>query len=100
MVHKTLEYYTQFSSTISPGALKKWTKEITTAESQRLKNPRAMDIIGAHPHQVNADPAQSEPTTNRLPGVGTEWLNLALSIEERQYVFEIDHFSIPLSKFK
>ncbi len=84
MVHKTSAYYAQFESTISPGALKKWTKEITSAESRRMKNPRVMDIIGAHLHQNNADPAQSESITNCYAGVGTEWLDLAFSIEERQ----------------
>jgi len=41
-----------------------------------------MDIISAHPLQVNANPAQSD--TNQLTVVGTEWLDLALLIEERQ----------------
>ena len=82
MVPKTSDYYTQFSSTISSSAIKKWTKEITSAESRRLKNPQVMDIIGAHPLQVNANLAQSD--TNQLTMVGTEWLDLALLIEERQ----------------
>jgi hypothetical protein len=90
MVNKTSAYYTQFESTISPVAVRKWTKEITSAESRRLKNPRVMDIIGAHPHQNNAEPAQSESAPNLHAGVGTEWLDLALSVEERQYVISWD----------
>jgi hypothetical protein len=81
MVNKTTEYYTQFTSTISPGAVKKWTNEITSAERQRLKNPRAMDIIGAH-HHSNSDSAGSVSNPSRLPQF--QWLDLALSIEERQ----------------
>ena len=87
MVTKTSEYYTQFSSTVSQAALKKWTKETTSAESQRLKNPRAMDVMRAHRHEVNTDPPSSGNHPALVTGVGTEWLSLALSIEERQYVF-------------
>lgn len=83
MVNKTTEYYEQFSSTISPGALKIWTNEITSAERQRLTNPRAMDIIGAK-HLVGAGSADRASDPPRHPG--SEWLELALSIEERQYV--------------
>ena len=82
MVHKTLEYYSLFSSTVSAGAIRKWTQDMTTAESRRLKNPEEMDIIGAQKHGFHAEPA---PT--RLAVTGNEWLNLALSMEERQYVF-------------
>jgi hypothetical protein len=96
MVHKTSEYYTQFSSTVSAGALRQWTKDITSAESRRLKDPRAMDIMGAQ-KEVNADPARSGSDPSRLPGIGTHWLNLALSIEERQYVFFICYLIIPPS---
>jgi hypothetical protein len=61
--------------------VKKWTNEITSAERQRLKNPRAMDIIGAH-HHSNSDSAGSVSNPSRLPQF--QWLDLALSIEERQ----------------
>ena len=44
-----------------------------------------MDIMRAHQAQVNTDLAQSESNSSRLTGVSTQWLNLALSIEERQY---------------
>jgi len=86
MVDTTSQYYTQFTSTISASALRKWTKEITSAESQRLKDPWAMDIMRAHQPEGNTGPAQS---ANRLTGVGNEWLHLALSIEEKQCVFVI-----------
>ena len=86
MVHSTSQYYTQFTSTISASALKIWTKEITSAESRRLKDPSAMDIMCAQQPDGIADPAQSGFTQTPLTGVGSQWLNLALSIEERQYV--------------
>lgn len=84
MVHKTSEYYTLFSSTVSPSAIKKWTKDITAAESRRLKNPHAMDVIGAQKFHVELAGSASDPS--RLTATGNEWLNLSLSMEERQYV--------------
>jgi hypothetical protein len=99
MVHTTSEYYTQFTSTVSAGALKTWTKEIELAESRRLKDPRAMDIMRAHQPVFNTDPAESGSNPNRPTGVGGEWLNLALSIEEKQYVFVITDLPIPLTFF-
>jgi hypothetical protein len=83
MVHKTSEYYAHFTSTISARSLTHWTEEITLAESQRLKDPCAMDIIGVQ----NADPEPISSDPNPPIGVGSRWLDLALSIEERQYVF-------------
>ena len=87
MVHETSVYYAHFESTISATSLKKWTKAITSAESRRLVNPRAMDIIGVHQPDRIANVAQSALDANRPPAVGTQWLDLALLIEERQYVF-------------
>src|SRR6266508_4050796 len=84
MVLKTSEYYTQLTSTISPAAQKKWEQEIKSAESRRLEHPHAMDIISAQ--QVPID-AKSGSDSNSPTGVTSRWLDLALSIEERQYVY-------------
>jgi len=86
MVLKTLEYYTQLSSTISAVGQKKWKEEITSVERQQLEVPCAMDIIGTQHVHVEAGSASD---SNSLTGVGSQWLNLALSIEERQYVFAL-----------
>jgi hypothetical protein len=94
MVHRTSEYYTQFSSSITAGALKKWKQDVTLAESRRLVDPRAMDIIGVQEDNINADPARSGSDPNRLIGAGPQWLKLALAIEETQYVFESESFTI------
>jgi hypothetical protein len=85
MVEKTSKYYTQFTSTVSAGALRKWTKDMESAESRRLLDPTTMDIMGPH-KDIEADPGQSGLEPSHLSSVGTQWLNLALSIEERQYV--------------
>jgi hypothetical protein len=99
MVHTTSEYYTRFTSTVSAGDLKKWTKQIELAESRRLKDPHAMDIMRAHQPVFNTDPAGSGSNPNRPTGVVNEWLILALSIEENQYVSVIGYSTIPLTFF-
>jgi len=86
MVLKTLEYYTQLSSTISAVAQKKWEQEITSAEHRQLKVPCVMDMISTQHVHVEAGSASD---SNSPTGVGSRWLNLALSIEERQYVFAL-----------
>ena len=84
MVLKTSEYYTQLTSTISPAAQKKWEQEIKSAESRRLDHLHAMDIISAQQVPIDAE-LGSNP--NSPMGVASQWLDLALSIEERQYVY-------------
>ena len=44
-----------------------------------------MDIIGTQVVDINAGLARSGPLPSPLTGVVSKWLNLALSIEERQY---------------
>ena len=84
MVHKTSSYYSQLSSTIPVASRKKWEKEMTLAESRRLEDPSAMDIIGAQ--EVDLPTADSALQPDRRTAAVHAWLNLALSIEERQYV--------------
>jgi hypothetical protein len=88
MVNKTSEYYTQLSSTMPASGVQKWEAEIKSAESRRLENPKAMDIVGVKPVILNAGSARLEPDSSRLTSAISEWLELALSIEERQYVIE------------
>jgi hypothetical protein len=48
-----------------------------------------MDIMCAHQLDDIADPAQTGSDQSHLTGIGAQWLNLALSIEEQQYVLLI-----------
>ena len=50
------------------------------AESQRLHEPSAMDIMGAR--LIGVD--QRSGTDANQPSGGPQWLDLALAIEERQ----------------
>jgi hypothetical protein len=87
MVHKTSSYYTQLSSTIAVALRKKWEEEVTSAENRRLEDPSAMDIIGAQ--DVDLPTSQSAPQPDRRTTAVHAWLTLALSIEERQYVWDL-----------
>ena len=82
MVYTTSEYYTQFTSSITAEAIKKWTKEIASAEAKRLKNPHVMDVMSAHHTEFTSDPVQLESCSTCGAGTDIQWLILALSIEE------------------
>jgi hypothetical protein len=81
MVQKTSLYYNQLSATIPASLKNKWEKEIKSAEERRLQDPAAMDIIGTQ--NIDVIPGQVPEQVARSR-VGTQWLNLALSVEERQ----------------
>jgi hypothetical protein len=87
MVRETTSDYDTMSSTVPENLRKIWDEEMTHAERRRLVEPSVMDILGAQ--QMDTD-TESDPGPVQHQGAGTgaeaEWLNLALSIEERQYV--------------
>ena len=60
MVRDTALYYDQMSSTVSRALRNMWEAEITRAESQRLRNPLVMDIIGAQEIHKAQDPNHSK----------------------------------------
>lgn len=81
MVQKTSVYYNQLSATIPASLKNKWGKDIKSAEGRRLQDPAAMEIIGTQNIEVIPVHLLDQVTRSR---VGSQWLNLALSIEERQ----------------
>ena len=80
MVRETILYYDQMTSMVAPTLKQKWEKEIVAAESQRLTKPSVMDIIGAQDIHIRPTRSSADPDPKN-----TEWLDLALSMEERQY---------------
>ena len=83
MVQETTQYYDQMTSIVPPVLKQKWEKDIIAAENKRLKKPSVMDIIGAQDLQSKM---QSGPNPIDRPQTTLKWLDLALSMEERQYV--------------
>ena len=82
MARETKVYYEQMSTTILAPTRRTWEQEIISAESQRLSNPSAMDILGAR--DTDPDLSHPVPSHTRVNQSGPKWLNVALSIEEQQ----------------
>ena len=83
MVQDTSLYYDQMSLMVPRSLKNMWEAEIAHTESQRVKNPLVMDIIGARETQI--DPSLDPiPTESCCARTDVQWLNLALSIEEQQ----------------
>jgi len=92
------EYYEKLISGISQADINQWEQQMSYAEANRLDDIKVMDIIGTR---------EVEPDTAGSAGVGaagahsvgilpivTEWLQLALDIQERQYASSL---GLPLS---
>jgi len=82
-VQETTHYYDQMSSVVSPALQRQWEADIISAESKRYTNPSVMDILGVQQMKMSSEP---EPIEIGRAGANLDWLDLALSIEERQYV--------------
>lgn len=85
MVRQTGLYYEQMSSSILASSRRTWEQEITLAESQRLRDPAAMDILGARTTENTTDSGPGQSSLAGPQGPGPKWLLLALSIEAQQY---------------
>jgi hypothetical protein len=77
------DYYTRLTAGIDPNDVRRWEKDITDAERQRIHDKTVMDIIGSRTVPKSVQP---ESDTAPIDGVLTslEWLQLALEIEEKQ----------------
>ena len=84
MVQLSAEYYDQMSSTVTASLRRKGGQDIKLAESQRLQDPSVMDILGARELDMSIGP--DEPGRPQPRATGPKWLQLALAIEEQQYV--------------
>src|SRR5271155_1971078 len=92
------EYYAKLVSGISLADITWWEQEMSYAESNRLHDLKVMDVIGTcevQPDTAGSTPAGSADALGSCPAV-TDWLQLALDIQERQYA-PTPTFSLPLS---
>jgi hypothetical protein len=88
MARQANDYYHKMSSTISQTFLNTWEAAIQSAERHRVSDPSVMDMLGAQ----DVDPiAEPEPRRERGSGQAQQWLQLAIAIEERQYVRLLSH---------
>jgi len=92
MVGETQRYYDNITTAIKPGLLRQYEAEIREAEAARMENPEAMDIMASNGFKPN--PSVS-PRSSVEDSPLSNWLQMALQVEERQYVFASSHpFSI------
>src|SRR5271155_1822018 len=81
------EYYEKLISGVSPADINRWEQEMSYAELNRLHDLKVMDVIGtreADPDTPGSLLAGSADAFGYFPAV-TDWLQLALDIQERQY---------------
>ena len=84
MAQDTAEYFSKFSSSISLQNTQQWEQEIKNAESTRLRNPAAMDIMG-----ICETPHDEQPASTSERNAQTsveEWIQIAIDLEEKQWV--------------
>jgi hypothetical protein len=82
MAQTTREYFEKLSSAVSMANRRQWTEEIRHAESHRLADPTAMDILRVQKHKQND---KSMPyTEGRDHTLVEEWVQMALDVEEKQ----------------
>ena len=91
------EYLAELTDDADDLAIQQWTQEIESAEQTRLVNAADMDISGArvgHTSRELTDP--SSASADMVPKTATEtWLELALLIEEKQWVIFFNFVAFP-----
>jgi hypothetical protein len=82
MTETANEYYTKYTRGIPPEDLQQWERAIDNAEIHRMTDRTVMDIIGA----TQPSSAMPNHTPDRAISRGdvTEWIELALMLEEKQ----------------
>jgi hypothetical protein len=77
-------YLSELTASVPAEDWQQWEKEITDAESRRLVDPTAMDILCA---RDAANHEESMPAVESQAHTCTEsWIQKAIDIEERQCV--------------
>ena len=82
------KYLDQLTRGADPLNIEHWQHEIETAEATRLDNPAVMDVYGSRGSRGNSTIAEppAQPDHSEPPTATELWLQMALIIEERQYV--------------
>jgi hypothetical protein len=81
------KYYTDLARGIDSADIDMWEVQITAAETMRITDRAVMDIIGAH--QEVPEPAADVPRPTMHRGRVFHWLQLAIELEEQQWVLEL-----------
>ena len=82
MSGRAREYFENIGAGVSSTLRTKWEQDITDAESKRLHNPAAMDILGAS-SKPSADSHAPSPSSEHSEV--EEWIQMAIDHEKMQY---------------
>jgi hypothetical protein len=82
MTETANEYYITYTRGIPPEELRQWERAIENAEVHRMTDRTVMDIIGAT--QPSFETPNHTLDTDVSREAVTEWLQLALILEEKQ----------------
>jgi hypothetical protein len=78
------QYYGNLVHGITASDLAEWENNIKYAEEKRKDDITVMDIIGTTADRSAHDSGSADRQSPS--GVGAEWMDLAIGIEEQQYV--------------
>ncbi len=83
MSSTTDQYYANLVTRISAGNLTTWKGQIEQAEKDRMRDRSVMDILGAV--RPDTDVAMVNLAEQPVDDTITQWLQLAIEIEGKQY---------------
>ena len=89
MSSQAASYFTDILATILAQEWQQWEKDVQQAESQRLADPAAMDILGAR--QVSHDNGQQTDANPETYTDAKKWIQMAINIEETQCASDYSH---------
>jgi hypothetical protein len=76
-------YFLKMTESIAVRDWHKWESEIKDAESRRLDEPSAMDILGAR--KAPEDDRTKHHNDHEMHTHTEKWIQMAIDIEEKQY---------------
>ena len=76
------EYFIKVGEGIPTQCHTEWEEKIMTAESERMSNPAAMDILGASDKR----PEKTQRSLSPDDSEAEEWIQMAIDHEKMQYV--------------
>lgn len=84
MAQTTSQYFEKLTSHVSMANREQWELEIRHAESCRLADPTAMDILRVQKPKQNREREPMLPMNERAYTLVEEWAQMALNVEEKQ----------------
>jgi hypothetical protein len=85
------EYYTMYTRGVAHADVAEWERQMKEAEDKRMQNRTVMDIIGAQ--EPHPERGTQNVDSDLCRGPVFEWIQLAIIIEEKQWVTIIRNFS-------